>query len=360
MRDQWGLLATQLADGTGVSSGDRVSIFLTDVSAISAVEAFVEEVYSRGAEPAVILSDERFDRLAIKYLPDESLVSAPAIEMLAMEWSSVHVSFRAMVPPAAGVDPHRAALLRRGKGLVSDARWRRTRWALVRIPTPEWASMIGTDYESLMAQFFAGSVTDWEHCRKTQRELCDALDAATWVRVQSEDTDLSFGTAGRRWVSFAGEANLPDGEVATAPVDSEVNGYITFPGTQWFAGVPISDLRLEFSDGVVAAASASEGHEFVDTLLDTDEGARRVGELGIGTNPAITMVTGDLFLDEKILGSMHLALGRAYPECGGVNESAIHWDIVKDLRTQNGTLSSDVGQLITDGTMGPLLQPFIA
>ncbi|AVG24200.1 Aminopeptidase PepS [Pontimonas salivibrio] len=355
---RWADLARQLARGTQLSAGDKASIFMTDAGAMPAVEAFVEECYRCGAEPAVLLTTDEFDRAALRHLPDEVLHIAPGLELAAMEWSDVHVSFRSMVPPGPNLSPRRSALQRRGKGLVSQARWESTRWCLVRVPTPEWADFIGEDFSQVQEEFFAGTLADWDALSSQQSDLCEHLNSATWVRVTSTDTDLTFGVKGRSWVGFAGEANLPDGEVATAPLDDEVDGHITFPGTFWFAGVAISDLRLVFERGLVVSAEASEGADFVTTLLESDPGARRVGELGIGTNSLIRTFTGDLLIDEKIMGTMHLALGRAYPECGGINESSIHWDIVKDLRSQGGAVESDVGTLISGGAPGALLAPF--
>lgn len=353
---RWDELAQQLAAGTKVSSGDKVSIFVTDRSALDAAEAFVAQCYRLGAHPEVLWTDEHFDHLALANASDADLQQPSAMELAAMEWADVHVSFRGMVPPPASIDHHRAALQRRGKGVVSTARWQGTRWCLVRVPTPEWAQMIGSHYGQLMDEFFAGTLANWAELEGKQQVLCEQLNRASWVQVTADDTDIRFGVAGRTWVSFAGEANLPDGEVATAPLDDQVDGFITFPGTFWFAGVPITELRLEFEGGEVVSVAATEGESFVETIIATDPGARRVGELGIGTNSAVSTYTGDLLIDEKILGTVHFALGRAYPECGGVNQSSIHWDIVKDLRAETASLTSDVGDLIVQGKPGPLLE----
>lgn len=156
-------------------------------------------------------------------------------------------------------------------------------------------------------------------------------------------------------MSFAGEANLPDGELATAPLENETNGHITFPGRFWFADTEIADLRLDFAEGRCVGARASRGGAFVEGLVAADRGSGLVGELGIGLNPHMTTLTGDLFIDEKVLGTAHIAMGRAYPQCGGINESSIHWDIVKDLRTPRASLLVDDVALIDGGrVVGPL------
>jgi aminopeptidase len=348
---RWNDLAGQLIAGTSVVEGSAVAIFMTDVSVMPAVEAFVAECYRIGALPQVIAADERFDRLAVEFASEAVLSSAAPLELASMEWADVHVSFRGMVAPASGLDEARVALQRAGKGAVSTARWQHTRWCLVRVPTPEWAELAGVNYEPLLDEFFGGCLADWGTLKPRWDDLCAELSSASTVRIISSDTDISFGVAGRSWISFSGEANLPDGEIATAPLDDRVDGHITFPGTFWFAGVAVTDLRLEFSEGVVTTSHATAGAEFVERLLSTDAGARRVGELGIGTNALMRTLTGDLLIDEKILGTAHLALGRAYPDCGGVNESSLHWDIVKDLRAPGSFLTVDEVRLIADGVV---------
>ena len=357
MTSRWGLLARQIANGTQVTSGDRVSVFLTDVHAAPAVEAFVEECSSRGATVQVLLTDEKYDLSALRHATDEQLTTPPALEEQAMRWSTVHVSFRGMATPTGALDQRRVALQRKGKGIISALRWENTRWCLVRVPTREWAELIGVPPSQLEEEFFAGCLDDWAQVDEKQHELCDALNRSTWMQVTTPDTNLRCGTAGRTWVSFAGEMNLPDGEVATAPLDHAVEGFITFPGTFWFSGVSITNLRLVFEAGRVVDVSADEGEEFARHMVSSDGGSDRVGELGVGTNRHVSTFTGDLLIDEKILGTMHLALGRAYPECGGVNQSSIHWDIVKDLRHPGASLTTDVGDLIVDGVVTGLLEP---
>lgn len=356
MTSRWLELATQIANGTAVRAGSKVSIFLTDPQGMPAVDAFVDEVYRRGGIPQVLLTDERFDRSAVAHASAETLAAPAPLEALSMEWADVHVSFRSMAAPVdEPVDEERLALQRRGKGTVSTLRWKNTRWAIVRVPTPDWAALIGADYDDLLSQFFAGCIDDWPAKRAAWQALCAELEQSDTVRILSPDTDLTLKVNGRKWVVFAGEANLPDGEIATAPLNDGVDGHITFPGRFWFAGAQIADLRLDFTAGEVTKVTAGRGEGLARRLLATDDGARRVGELGIGTNAAIRTLTGDLFLDEKILGSVHIALGRAYPECGGTNESSLHWDIVKDLREPGGFLYVGDRALINNGVAEPAL-----
>lgn len=339
-RIDWEAITRLVADGVELGAGDRVSVFFTDTAAMDAVTAFVEECWRRGAVPQVVATDERFDAGALRWADPAVLREPPPLEVAAMSWSDVHVSFRAMAEPLLDADPERIAALRRGRGVVSTMRWEGTRWALVRIPTPAWATAFGLDPGDLLAQWAASFDADWADGARRMGELCSALDRGGQVMIEDDWGSLVLPVAGRRWVPFSGNANWPDGEIATAPIEDQVNGRIRFPGRFVFAGVAVRDLELHFDQGLVVEESATEGLDFVRRLLDTDSGARRVGELGIGTNAALTSMTGDLLIDEKILGTVHIALGRAYPECGGVNRSALHWDIVKDLRAQGGAVGS--------------------
>ncbi|NLP85095.1 aminopeptidase [Microbacterium sp. CFH 90308] len=359
---EWSRIATLVADGVGVRQGDKVSVFFTDGSAMDAVAAFIDECWRRGAVPQVMATDERFDESALRWADAAVLEQAPPLEVAAMEWSDVHVSFRAMTSPLVDIAPARIAALRHGRGIVSTLRWQGTRWALVRVPTPTWAQATGLEYERLVAEWAASFDADWPEAAERMDALCARLAGARSVVIEDEWGRLELPVAERRWVAFSGEANWPDGEIATAPVEDGVRGVIRFPGTFYFAGVRVRDLELTFEHGRVVRETATEGLAFVRELLDTDGGSRRVGELGIGTNAALETSTGDLLIDEKILGTVHIALGRAYPQCGGVNESALHWDIVKDLRTGArasagaGSLSVDDEWLIRDGVVQPALR----
>src|SRR5581483_9352648 len=178
--------------------------------------------------------------------------------------------------------------------------------------------------------------------------LAAIFESAERVRIVGTDTDISFSTAGRKYVAGDGEFNMPDGEIFTAPVDDSAEGEIRFEVPAVYANRKIPGIRLRFERGVVVEASADENGEFLNQILDMDDGARRLGEFGVGLNFGIRRWTYEVLFDEKIGGTVHLALGRAYGECGGVNESALHWDIVKDLRA-NGYVELDGKRVLENG-----------
>lgn len=358
---RWGDLGEHLAERLEVASGDRVSIFVNDDSALPAAHALIRVAMRRGATVQTVYQPELADTEELTHSALEQIAEPPAVEAAAMKWSTVHVSFRSMLWPEPSDDarpadfPQRLAAQRQAKGAISTLRWQNTRWAIVRIPTPAWAAQIGVSPASLLDEFFAGALDDWDAAKTRWQSVCDAIDAGTSVTITSADTDLRLGIEGRTAALFAGEANLPDGEVATAPVDDRVNGHISFPGITVFAGEVFENLYLRFEAGRVIEVRADRGAEVARALIDTDEGSHRVGELGIGLSSTVQQWTGDLFIDEKILGTVHIALGRAYPQCGGINESTLHWDIVKDLRIDAaggpGTLAIDGRPIVDAGNV---------
>lgn len=337
-------VAHAIAEGLRVGEGEVVSIFLTDAESHPFATALCAELFRRGADPHVVLVDERIDRVALREAPLANLREPSRIEQLSLQEADVHISLRGMVPlddaePEAAAE--RVAAQRRAKGLVSAMRWHETRWAVVRIPTRQWADGIGVSYATLLGEFLDGCLLDWPALRPGWEAAARRLEEADMITLVAPDTELNLRVAGRRWAVFAGEANWPDGELATAPLDDGVSGHITFPEPFVFASQRIENLRLRFERGEVVEVAADAGADVAQALIATDAGSRRVGELGIGLNPHMRTMTGDLFFDEKILGTAHIALGRAYPQCGGTNESSLHWDIVKDLRAG--------GDILVDG-----------
>jgi len=257
-----------------------------------------------------------------------------------MEWADVYIGLRG----ASNIHQHddipaRAISLSQGAmGRISRLRWEKTRWCLVRVPNAAFAQAAETDEETIMEMFFNATLRDWEKESGTWREWARKLDGGTSVRVMGKDTDLSFSTAGRKWVAGDGRINMPDGEIMTAPVEDSLNGNICFEFPGILSGRLINDIRLRWKDGRLVEATSSTNQDFLRSILATDEGARRVGEFAMGTNMAVDRFCKDILLDEKIGGTVHLALGRSYPECGGRNTSAIHWDIVKDIRSEGAVL----------------------
>lgn len=189
----------------------------------------------------------------------------------------------------------------------------------------------------------------WRALGREQQRFADRLSQCRTLRVEADRTDLTLEVGGRTWINSEAKRNLPSGEVFTGPLENSARGRIYFglPSRPAPAeGHVVTGVDLEFEDGVVVGHSAEEGGDVLSTLLDTDAGARRLGEVGIGTNFGIDRAIGVTLFDEKIGGTLHLALGRSYPETGGTNQSRLHWDLICDLRA-GGRLYAD-GELIQE------------
>ena len=188
----------------------------------------------------------------------------------------------------------------------------------------------------------------WRDISRKQQRVVDWLNKAREVHVLGPDTDLKLQVSERKWENCDGHANFPDGEIFTGPVEESVNGHIRYTYPACAYGREVEDVRLEFKDGRVVKATAAKNEQFLLQMLETDKGARYVGEFAFGTNCGIQRFTKNTLFDEKIGGTIHLALGKGYPETGSKNNSAIHWDMVCDLR-QGGEVRVDNTLFLKDG-----------
>jgi aminopeptidase len=254
----------------------------------------------------------------------------------------------------AGIDPARMARAARARAPIREAALRR-RWSLTYWPTPASAQQAGmgtgefaTFVERAVFLDREDPVAAWGELRAFQAELIERLAPAEEIRIQAEGTDLRLRVAGRTWINSDGRRNMPSGEVFTGPHETSAEGRIRFTVPSSPRGVVVEGVELELREGEVVAARAERGDGYLQATLETDAGARRLGELGIGTNFGIDRPVGAILFDEKIGGTVHLALGRSYPETGGTNESAVHWDLICDLR-RGGRLSADGADVMVDG-----------
>ncbi|MFD3163608.1 aminopeptidase [Herpetosiphon sp. NSE202] len=212
------------------------------------------------------------------------------------------------------------------------------RWCDVIYPTQAFAQDAGMslwDFEDLVVKACLLDQPDpvkaWQTIYQQQQKITDFLNTCRTIRMQGPGVDLSYRCDDRIWINCAGKRNLPDGEVFTAPIEDSVNGRLSISHPSLYLGNLVSGIQLVIEAGKVTQASAEQGQDFLHTMLELDAGARFIGEVAFGLNPGITQPTGQTIFDEKMAGTMHLALGNAYPECGGTNQSTLHWDLVCDL-----------------------------
>jgi aminopeptidase len=209
-----------------------------------------------------------------------------------------------------------------------------------------------TEYEDFV--YGAGHLDDedpvvfWKELSSKQEKICRFLNTIQVIQVKAKDTDLTLHVNGRKWINCDGKKNFPDGEVFTSPIEGSVEGKILFSFPACYGGREVENVRLEFKEGKVTKSEAAKNQAFLKEMIAMDKGASFVGEFAIGTNDNITKFTKNILFDEKIGGTIHLALGASIPEAGGVNESALHWDMVCDLR-EGGELYGDGELIYKDG-----------
>jgi aminopeptidase len=346
---------------TAVKAGEVVSID-GEIGAEPLLRAVYEEVLKAGAHPILNVSLDGLAAVYYQHASDEQLEWISPL----MEWTVDNADVRIGIGASANtrelsaIPPERQTRRQTATGPVLNRMMERSaagdfRWCYTLFPTNAYASeaqMSLADYEDFY--FGACLADDADPLTAWQRASAECVRLAEWiegheeVRVTAPGTDIKLGIAGRKFIPCDGRHNMPDGEFFTGPIEDSVEGEVTFHLPAVIAGREVSGVRLRFEAGKVVDAGAERGEEFLIQLLDTDEGARRLGELGIGTNYGIDRGTLEVLLDEKIGGTVHMAVGKSYPESGGVNDSAVHTDLVCDLR-KGGKIEVDGIDFQVDG-----------
>jgi len=346
---------------TRVGEGD-VCVIQSTTPAEVLVQAVYEEVLRAGGLPILPVSTEGAQAAFFDLASNTQLDWIPPTSEWIAEHSDVRIGIMADVNARelSSSDPKKQARVSKARQGLMEATMRRSaagehRWALTLFPTHAYASEAGMSLRDYEDFYYAAClatdgdpVTAWERQSEEVKRLSGWIEGKEEVRVTAPGTDITLGVAGRTWIPCYGEHNMPDGEFFTGPVEDSVNGEISFSFPASYGGRTVSGVRLRFDNGKVVDATAEQGEDFLVEMLDTDEGARRLGEIGIGTNYGIATGTKEILLDEKIGGTVHMAVGMSYPETGGANASAVHWDMVCDRRT-GGALVVDGVELQRDG-----------
>jgi aminopeptidase len=326
------------------------------------LQAVYEEVLKAGGHPIVQMALSEQQPAFFEHATDRQLEWVSPTSQWVVENADVRIAVMASentralseVPPErqTKVQAARQQLMKRMMERSAEGSYR---WALTLFPTNAYASEAGMSLSSYEAFYYGACLaTDddpvgaWKRQSEETERLREWIQGRSEVHVTGEGTDLRLGIEGRTFIAAGGRHNMPDGEFFTGPVEDSAEGEVTFHLPATYAGREVAGVRFRFESGRVVDASAEKGEDFLIEMLDTDDGARRLGELGIGTNYGIIDGTGEILLDEKIGGTVHLAVGRSYPETGGVNESAIHWDMICDLR-RGGSIQVDGETLQENG-----------
>jgi aminopeptidase len=346
---------------TRVQEGDKVVID-GESAAEPLLLAIYEETLKAGGHPMLNVGIDGQSASYFKLASDAQLDWVSPIAEWMVDNADVRISVGASTNTRelSAVPPERQTRRQAATGELMSRAMKRSaegsyRWCYTLYPTAAYASEAEMSLADYADFYFGACLADdseplsaWKRASEECNRLAGWIEGREEVRVTAPGTDIKLGIAGRRFIPCDGEHNMPDGEFFTGPVEDSVEGEVTFHLPAVIAGREVSGVRLKFEAGRVVDAGAERGEEFLIQLLDTDDGARRLGELGIGTNYAIDRGTREVLLDEKIGGTVHMAVGASYPESGGTNESAVHTDLVCDLRL-GGKLEVDGEVMQEDG-----------
>jgi aminopeptidase len=363
MRDQRADALAQILVrySTGVKKGD-VCVIQATTAAEPLVNAVYEEVLRAGGHAVLNLSTEDQQASFFELASDEQLDWIAPTATWAVEEADVRIGIMADTNTRAlsQADPKKQARTQKARKPLLDTMMRRSatddlRWALTLFPTQAYASEAGMSLARYEDFFYRACLVDdpdpvtaWERQSDDVKRLTEWIQGREEVHIQGPGTDVKLNVAERTFIPCYGDHNMPDGEFFTGPHEDATEGEVSFSFPASYGGREVSGVKFRFEGGKVVDASAQTGEDFLLEMLDTDPGARILGELGIGTNYGISTGTKEILLDEKIGGTIHMAVGASYPESGGTNESAIHWDMVCDLR-QGGTITVDGEVLQRDG-----------
>ena len=335
---------------TAVQPGQNLLIQMAEPEAMPLASAVYRAGIQAGANVEVAFTSTEFEYDLVKYGSAQQLDWTPAVLKYGVDWADAWIGLSAVKNPYAleGLPADRRAKRGRVTGALAFYRVENTRWVGTRVPTEAFAQKARLPLRDAVDFFFNATLRDWEAEAEKWRRVKDVFQAHTQVRIVGRDTDLTFSTQDRVYVLSQGYRNIPDGEFFTAPVEQTVEGHISFDFPGIYQGQPIDGIRLTFKEGRVVEATSANHQDLLDSVLNLDAGARYLGEFGVGWNYGIDRFVYETLFDEKMGGTIHLALGQAYKDNRGTNKSALHWDIVKDLRTE-GEIYLDGDKVLENG-----------
>jgi aminopeptidase len=309
--------------------------------------ALVRAVRKAGGVPFAQVYHARVNRAMALEASDRQLNIIASHELARMKKMNVYIAVRGShnITELADVPPDKMQLIGKKMRPVQDQRVKRTKWVVLRWPTPSMAQLAGMSTEAFEDFYFDVCTLDYRKLLPGMKTLKRLMEKTNRVEIKGPATDLSFSIKGIPAVICGGDRNIPDGEVFTAPVKDSVEGQITFNAPSIYQGTAFDGIRLEFKRGKIVDASSNET-EKLSKILDSDPGARYVGEFSLGFNPRVFQPMRDILFDEKIAGSFHFTPGQAYEEADNGNRSQVHWDMVSIQRPDYGG-----GEIYFDGKL---------
>ncbi|MFX1512263.1 MAG: aminopeptidase [Promethearchaeota archaeon] len=344
-----------------IKRNDRVLI-QSPVAATPLIQEVYRETIKAGAFPTIIANLEGIQEIFFQEAQEHQLDDVNPIMEFVIDnyqcFSNIMATDNTRkltdVPPEKQARVQKAQAEIFAKALQKMAT-KELRWNLAPFPTQamaQEASMSLYDYSEYVFSTLRVNeedpISEWKRMEQEQAGICEYLEKKSELHFVGDKTDLTMSVAGRKWDNCCGKQNLPDGEVYTAPVEDSVNGTIRFTLPGIYQGKEIEDIQLTFKDGEVIEATASKGAKLLEEILEVP-GAKVLGEVAIGTNFGINRFIKNMLFDEKMGGYIHMALGAAFPETGGLNKSGVHWDILKDMRLSNSYIEADGEKFYVEG-----------
>lgn len=332
MDDRIKVLAHNLVNySMNVQNGEKVFVHYTGPTTEPLARQIIKEVYKVGGIPFPEYTNPRVQREMLLNCTKEQMEMLAKKDAAFMEEMDCYVGIRGSdnVSELSDVPADKMALYEKyySTPVHHDVRVKKTRWVVLRYPNSAMAQLADTSMERFEDFYFDVCNLDYSKMNEAMKNLVEYMDKTDKVRIVGPGTDLEFSIKGIPSIPCAGECNIPDGEVYTAPIRDSVNGTLAYNTPAVFQGFTFENIKLTFKDGKIIEASANDT-ERINNVFDTDEGARYIGEFAIGVNPYITKPMKDTLFDEKIMGSFHFTPGNCYDSAPNGNESAIHWDLV--------------------------------
>src|SRR6266498_4046028 len=309
--------------------------------------ALIRAARNAGGVPFAQVYHARVNRALALEPSDRQLNLIACYELASMKKMNAYIAMRGShnITELADVPPDKMQLIGKKMRPVQHQRVKKTKWVVLRWPTPSMAQLAGMSTEAFEDFFFDVCTLDYRKLQPGMKTLKGLMERTDRVQIKGPGTDLRFSIKGIPAVICGGDRNIPDGEVFTAPVKRSVEGHITFNAPTIYQGIAFDGIRLEFKSGKIVDATSNETQK-LNKILDSDPGARYIGEFSLGFNPRVLQPMRDILFDEKIAGSFHLTPGQAYEEADNGNRSQVHWDMVSIQRPDYGG-----GEIYFDGKL---------